>query len=284
MTTAVAVIDSQPRTRTQLGRTYLYPTIAHDPDFDPLTYRLVTAPTGMTIDPTTGLIAWEPTAEQLGRHSVRLRVEDGRGGRHDQPYDLELRAGDVIFTRDGRQQRINRIEQRYDGPTPVCNLSVDGDHTFAVGADGILVHNTSWCQKLIDEGIEIPSSLAKVAQKPNAPGIHGHHIVMQKGRTDRQKKAVEKSVKILKKAGIKDHVNDLDNVTFALNWDHSGEYAESVLRRLQKAEADAKASKLFATDKEAAYYKHVKKALDDIKKCSTEERSTDTHEPEMTSR
>src|SRR5262249_21145636 len=42
------------------GPPYTYQVVAHDADNDPLTYSLTTAPAGMTIDPSVGLIGWTP--------------------------------------------------------------------------------------------------------------------------------------------------------------------------------------------------------------------------------
>ena len=48
---------------------------------------------------------------------------------------------------------------------------------------------------------------------------------------------MNRSRAILEKAGIR--INDVENMCFALNWDHWIEYAESVARRLEQAELDA---------------------------------------------
>src|SRR5205814_756272 len=72
-------ITSTPRTRLALGNPYSYTIVAADPDHDPLTYRLDTAPAGMTVD-AAGHVAWTPTSAQVGDNAVALRVEDGRGG------------------------------------------------------------------------------------------------------------------------------------------------------------------------------------------------------------
>jgi hypothetical protein len=154
----------------------------------------------------------------------------------------ELRAGDVIFTRGGRRQRITRVEQRYDGPMQVCNLTVEDDHTFAVGRDGVLVHNVSWCEYLTKNKILLDSAeFAELVAKSKALEIriHGHHIVMKAEFLSNPDiaKAVKASKKILKDAGIE--INDIDNLTYALNHDHSLGYAESVLSRLRQAEAEA---------------------------------------------
>ncbi|MDH3760002.1 MAG: Ig-like domain-containing protein [Gammaproteobacteria bacterium] len=59
---------------------YQYQVVASDPDGDALTYGLLSAPAGMTIDAVTGVIDWIPAAhfdnEQL---PIRLVVTDSRG-------------------------------------------------------------------------------------------------------------------------------------------------------------------------------------------------------------
>ena len=57
---------------------YLYAPRATDPDGDPLSFRLATGPTGMTIDATTGVVQWTPTAAQTGQYPVRIVVDDGQ--------------------------------------------------------------------------------------------------------------------------------------------------------------------------------------------------------------
>src|SRR6185503_11684274 len=52
---------------------------ASDPDLpvQTLTYSLVTAPAGVVLNPTTGLLTWTPTAAQgPATHLVKLRVSD----------------------------------------------------------------------------------------------------------------------------------------------------------------------------------------------------------------
>ena len=61
-------------------RDYLYDVDAVDPDDDVLNYSLTTNPSGMSINPVSGLIRWSPTHEQIGDHQVKVEVSDGRGG------------------------------------------------------------------------------------------------------------------------------------------------------------------------------------------------------------
>ncbi|MFH1316873.1 MAG: hypothetical protein ABII01_05105, partial [Candidatus Woesearchaeota archaeon] len=56
---------------------YEYDSDAIDPDSDPLVYSIITGPAGMTIDPVTGLIEWEPDEDQAGENHVIIMVSDG---------------------------------------------------------------------------------------------------------------------------------------------------------------------------------------------------------------
>jgi hypothetical protein len=74
------------------GTQYTYNVVASDPDGDPLTYALVTAPAGMKIDPGSGVITWSPTVKDIGTTTVDVQVSDGRGGTDDQSYTLTIVA------------------------------------------------------------------------------------------------------------------------------------------------------------------------------------------------
>ena len=61
----------------RVGSKFSYDVNARDADTDQtLTYSLVKKPDGMTIDPATGLIVWEPKESQVGIYDVEVKVED----------------------------------------------------------------------------------------------------------------------------------------------------------------------------------------------------------------
>jgi len=87
------VIGSTPLTSAAVGATYFYGVAATDADADLLTYSLSSAPTGMAIDPTTGVIVWTPVAGQEGTNAVVVSVTDGNGGNVSQSFDVVTAAG-----------------------------------------------------------------------------------------------------------------------------------------------------------------------------------------------
>ena len=89
-------ILSQPPTVASPTIEYLYAVRAFDADVgEVLTFTLPQAPTGMTIDPATGLVRWTPSAGQIGRHTVALKVTDSQGEFAYQGFAIEV-VGAVI--------------------------------------------------------------------------------------------------------------------------------------------------------------------------------------------
>jgi hypothetical protein len=70
--------------------TYIYQATAVDPDGDPITFSLASAPQGMTIDPETGKIEWTVSRNQAGDQKIEIAAEDGQGGKVVQKYTLSI--------------------------------------------------------------------------------------------------------------------------------------------------------------------------------------------------
>ncbi len=91
----------------------------------------------------------------------------------------DLLPGDVIQCLDGRRRVVEQITLRQVQGVPVANLTVESNHTFAVGECGILVHNRGWCDILEKTAMVMkPPELIKKAQELGLR-IHAHHIVQQ---------------------------------------------------------------------------------------------------------
>lgn len=80
------ITASQPQFNDPM---WTYQVIAKDPDGDTLQYSLTDAPSGMTIDPKTGLISWD-TSGASGKHKATVHVSDGHGGTVDYPIEITL--------------------------------------------------------------------------------------------------------------------------------------------------------------------------------------------------
>ncbi|MDH4162687.1 MAG: Ig domain-containing protein [Nitrospirota bacterium] len=90
---SVPVIESSAPDSVVNG-VHTYQVAARDPDGDHLEFRLERGPSGMTIDPSTGLIQWTVPKGVMytGRNeiTVKLSVSDGNGGEASQEYMIVL--------------------------------------------------------------------------------------------------------------------------------------------------------------------------------------------------
>ena len=88
-------IVSSPITGATVGEKYRYPVKATDPDGDQLTFSLLVRPTGMAIDPESGVLVWRPHGSQIGSHDVTLQVVDGFGGQATQTFQIQVSEDNV---------------------------------------------------------------------------------------------------------------------------------------------------------------------------------------------
>lgn len=97
----------------------------------------------------------------LAERSTPRELEE----REDQGFTLpgrwvnshELRCGDVLVGQDGSTRTVLKVDSEFVSAFLVHNLTIDGHHTFAVGPDAVLVHNTGGCTK-----------------RPGSPGLPDH--------------------------------------------------------------------------------------------------------------
>jgi subtilisin family serine protease len=85
------VIYSRPVTNATPGVPYTYLAEGYDWNGDLLTFSLDSAPTGMSIDNSTGQVTWTPVVADLGRHPVVVRVTDTTGLFGTQAFELTVR-------------------------------------------------------------------------------------------------------------------------------------------------------------------------------------------------
>jgi len=129
------------------GVAYSYNASATDPDGDVLAFGLEGAPSGMSIDPSTGRLTWVPAKEQAGVHAFRVVVTDGRGGRAVQEVSVDVREPlavkpecafwkDHVEAKRGDRVVLNGTSRDGTRDVIVVQVRVDGGPWF--NASGIL--------------------------------------------------------------------------------------------------------------------------------------------------
>ena len=89
-------IDSDPVETASVGFEYFYNVQASEPNGDTLTFSLTLAPVGMTIDASTGLISWNPSAADAGSVSVVVQVADPGGLTDSQAYVIAVGGATLV--------------------------------------------------------------------------------------------------------------------------------------------------------------------------------------------
>jgi len=91
MSNSAPTIVSNPHLSPK-GDQFDYLVQATDPDGDSITYALEVAPSGMTIEPSTGRIRWGITPDVKGSYQVRVVAKDPQGGFAVQEFELSIKG------------------------------------------------------------------------------------------------------------------------------------------------------------------------------------------------
>lgn len=119
------LFEKPPIATAVADRLYRYAILSSDPDNDPITYSLPVAPTGMTIHPRLGTIAWLPGYDQLGVHSIVVQVSDDQGNSSSQAFEItvsEPNVAPVITSVPSTRASVGRLYQ-----TNLVAQDADGD-------------------------------------------------------------------------------------------------------------------------------------------------------------
>jgi RHS repeat-associated protein len=127
---------SVPNLEVVAGKSYRYTAEAADPDGDTVTYTLAAGPDGMTVVLTSGQVSYNPPGVDsvVGRYSVIIQANDGKGGSVLQRYELTVlptsaERAPIFFTPPpitanvGTQYVYQPAVRDPDGDTPTVTLT-----------------------------------------------------------------------------------------------------------------------------------------------------------------
>ena len=144
------VIESDPVTTAKEGAIYTYDVEAIDPNGDTLTYSLTVSPPDMTINSTTGVINWTPTAVES--FDVTVEVSDGSKSATQSftiTVDETLLTSIVVLPYSmtleiGESKPITSVTAHYDNGTEAnviltdCTYESDKPGTATVSPSGTI--------------------------------------------------------------------------------------------------------------------------------------------------
>ncbi|MCA9207114.1 MAG: hypothetical protein KDA55_02110, partial [Planctomycetales bacterium] len=199
-------ILSAPVTNATAGATYRYSVRASDPDGDPLSYSLTTAPAGMTID-RLGRILWQSSVADTAPQPVTVVVTDDRGQSDSQSFtinmiadtkpplvSLTVESGNQSFSGDARVNVGSNYTVRVFATDNVAvaeiGLLVDGQRVTLDASNSITLPanllgsvplqatatDTSGLQGVVDATVNVidpavPNQPAPSGDKPPHPGF-----------------------------------------------------------------------------------------------------------------
>jgi YD repeat-containing protein len=172
------VIVSAPVTSTNTGQLYSYDVNAIDPDAgERLAFGLVQGPSGMTLDPATGLIQWLPAANQSGAQTVKVRVYDSSGVFAEQTFTLTVTQRVTVPNVVGQAQAaaeaaivgagltVGTITSRYSPTVPAGNV------ISQTPAAGLSVAQNTAVSLVVSLGLLVVPGLTSITVSPSNPVI-----------------------------------------------------------------------------------------------------------------
>jgi RHS repeat-associated protein len=178
-------------TKLNAGGVFTYRSNAVDNNADPLTYSLINAPTGMTVDPTSGVVVWNPTLTQVENYYQELAAEQarltaiGRGAyaRTKVEFDTYLRVSDGTLTTQQTYALtvgnipINHSPEITSTPTFTTNL----DKTYSYQLTGKDLDNDTliWSLDNAPKGMVIDSSTGIVKWNPTSTQLGTHTVAVR---------------------------------------------------------------------------------------------------------
>ena len=164
--------ETNPDTVVALGQRYDYDANAADIDGDVLQFEMLEAPLGMVVDTVTGRIVWQPRADQIGQHAVRLQVSDGRGGVAVQQFEVLVSGG----LDDGNHPpAITSVPETF--------AVIGGQYAYQVVADDLDGDTLRYALSSAPAGMSIDSATGAVRWSPTSAqaGLHEVVVVVEDG-------------------------------------------------------------------------------------------------------
>jgi RHS repeat-associated protein len=168
-------ITSTPPTQIQINQIYVYEVQAGDADGDSLTYSLTATPLGTTppltsnlptINATTGVVSWTPTAGQLGSYTMAVTVSDGRNATYTQSYTLYV------------------VNQESDQPPTITSmppLVATVGQVYAYNAQGSDPNNNplAWTLTTAPAGMSVNAALGTVRWTPTPDQVGSQNVTLR---------------------------------------------------------------------------------------------------------
>jgi hypothetical protein len=166
-------VDAIAAQRIRWGNGLTFAALAHDVDIpaDTLTYSLVDAPAGAGVNPSTGVVTWTPTSDQVGDVTFTVRVDDGG----DPNLSAETSVTVTVEKRPTRLVYSGGAAAQFSDPTTTrATLTDDGGEALqgqAVGSRTVTFAVGSQTAPATTDGAGLAQATIVLNQPAASPGV-----------------------------------------------------------------------------------------------------------------
>jgi hypothetical protein len=137
-------ITSKPVKSAIVGDQYRYEVLAEDVNLDDvLKYSLVEHPNNMYIDPGYGIIFWKPSQDQLGKHTITVKVSDGKlfG---IQTFEIEVTFKNIKPIVTAIPEKTIKVGEKYSYQVVASDTDIGDVLTFQLENEpaGMMINST----------------------------------------------------------------------------------------------------------------------------------------------
>jgi hypothetical protein len=155
------IFTSAPLTTAKVNNVYWYASRATDADNHVLTFSLLDSPSGMTVDPASGVIVWTPAPNQQFPQPILLQVSDGNGG-------LDLQSFKILVAPEFQPPSITTA--------PIRVGTVDELYTYDVDAFDPENNSITYFLDSAPADMSIHSSTGVITWTPGSSDLGDHAI------------------------------------------------------------------------------------------------------------
>lgn len=160
------IISSIPVVETVAGVPYVYRVVAVDPDSDTLSFVMTTSPSGMSIDPVSGVISWNPDSKAIGTHLISVTAKDNQGGLAEQHFVLT-----VVPPQPNRPPVIES--------SAITSVRYGSSYRYAVQAHDADGDRLTYSLSVAPSGMAINETSGLITWRPGSTDIRTHIVTLQ---------------------------------------------------------------------------------------------------------
>jgi RHS repeat-associated protein len=179
------LFTTQPVTAAIAPGAYRYQSFAQSPTGKPMTYALAVGPQGMSIDPTSGLVRWNPIASNRGDNEVILKATDAEGKLALQRYTIKVEVNTIpIVTSASPTRAFQGIPFEYHVLAQDAEQS-DLRYSLTSAPVGMTIDADTGLIRWLPSTLESTNATVAIVDQKGGAAVHNFSLLVQVPGTNR---------------------------------------------------------------------------------------------------